>query len=70
MIADSALIIIVVITDCKELFKGLKSLVDVGGGTGTVARAITTGFPDINCIVLICHLWWIIWWGTNNLEFF
>ncbi|KDO44314.1 hypothetical protein CISIN_1g047240mg, partial [Citrus sinensis] len=44
MIADSELITIVVIEDCKEVFKGLKSLVDVGGGTGTMARAIATGF--------------------------
>ncbi|KDO35791.1 hypothetical protein CISIN_1g043665mg [Citrus sinensis] len=35
-----------------------------------MARAIATAFPDIKCIVLICLLWWIIWWGTNNLEFF
>ena len=70
MIADSELITSIVVEDCKEVFKGLKSLVDVGGGTGTMARAIATAFPDIKCIVLICLLWWIIWWGTNNLEFF
>ncbi|KAK9214169.1 hypothetical protein WN944_006157 [Citrus x changshan-huyou] len=70
MIADSELITSIVVEDCKAVFKGLKSLVDVGGGTGTMARAIATAFPDIKCIVLICLLWWIIWWGTNNLEFF
>ncbi|KAF3677889.1 putative bidirectional sugar transporter SWEET14-like [Capsicum annuum] len=29
----------------------MKSLVDVGGGTGTVAKAIGNAFPKINCIV-------------------
>ncbi|KAJ8570413.1 hypothetical protein K7X08_037385 [Anisodus acutangulus] len=31
----------------KDVFKGLASLVDVGGGTGTVAMAIAKNFPDM-----------------------
>ena len=66
MIADSELITSIVVEDCKEVFKGFKSLVDVGGGTRTMARAIAIGFLDIKYIVLIC----LLLWGTNNLEFF
>ncbi|PHT71457.1 hypothetical protein T459_26561 [Capsicum annuum] len=53
----------------KDVFKGLTSLVDVGGGTGTVAMAITKKFPDMKCIVLdlppvVSNLQ-----GSENLEF-
>ncbi|TXG55084.1 hypothetical protein EZV62_020340 [Acer yangbiense] len=41
MTVDSESISIVVIKECKEVFKGLKSLqVDVGGGTGAMAGAM------------------------------
>ncbi|RDX68754.1 putative O-methyltransferase 3, partial [Mucuna pruriens] len=36
---------------CKEVFQGLESLVDVGGGTGTMAKAIAESFPQLKCIV-------------------
>ena len=36
-----------VIKDYSPLFKGLGSLVDVGGGTGIVARIISEAFPHI-----------------------
>ncbi|MCD7467906.1 hypothetical protein HAX54_005608 [Datura stramonium] len=51
MASDSRLVINVVIEHCKGVFEGLKSLVDVGGGTGTVAKAIADALPEINCIV-------------------
>lgn len=37
---------------CKHVFEGLTSLVDVGGGTGTLAMAIANAFPRLNCIVV------------------
>nr|GMC72770.1 trans-resveratrol di-O-methyltransferase-like [Ipomoea batatas] len=37
---------------CREVFEGLDSLVDVGGGTGLVARAFADEFPDMKCTVL------------------
>ncbi|CAL9011955.1 unnamed protein product [Prunus brigantina] len=40
-----------VVEECEEIFEGLNSLVDVGGGTGTMAKAIAKAFPDINCTV-------------------
>ncbi|WMV20991.1 hypothetical protein MTR67_014376 [Solanum verrucosum] len=52
MASDARLIMSVLIQNGKGLlFEGLKSLVDVGGGTGTVAKAIVDAFPQINCTV-------------------
>ncbi|KAL9243781.1 hypothetical protein vseg_017627 [Gypsophila vaccaria] len=36
----------------KGLLEGVGSLVDVAGGTGTLARIIAKGFPDVKCSVL------------------
>lgn len=35
----------------KEMFNELESLVDVGGGTGTMAKAFAKSFPQMECIV-------------------
>ncbi|XP_047169104.1 isoflavone 4'-O-methyltransferase-like [Vigna umbellata] len=37
---------------CKHVFEGLDSLVDVGGGTGAVSRLILESFPHMKCTVL------------------
>ncbi|KAL8268727.1 hypothetical protein R6Q59_002525 [Mikania micrantha] len=50
MANDSRLVTIVILEHCKDVFEGLDSIVDVGGGTGTVAKAIAESFPDIRCI--------------------
>ena len=52
MASDSRLVGSILIRDCKDVFSGLNSLVDVGGGTGTLAKEIADAFPDLNCIVL------------------
>nr|BAV54110.1 O-methyltransferase [Eriobotrya japonica] len=52
MASDARLVTSVIINDCKGVFEGLESLVDVGGGTGTVAKAIADAFPHIECTVL------------------
>ncbi|KAK6780162.1 hypothetical protein RDI58_022346 [Solanum bulbocastanum] len=51
MASDSRLVISVVIENCKGVFEGLKSLVDVGGGIGIVAKVIADTFLQMNCIV-------------------
>ncbi|WKA05172.1 hypothetical protein VitviT2T_023153 [Vitis vinifera] len=51
MASDSRIIASVLITKCKEQFKGLFSLVDVGAGTGTMTKAIAKAFPHLKCIV-------------------
>ncbi|KAK6283866.1 hypothetical protein POUND7_002818 [Theobroma cacao] len=40
-----------VVKDCKPVFEGLSSLIDVGGGTGTVARVISEAYPQLKCTV-------------------
>ncbi|KAJ8754981.1 hypothetical protein K2173_015493 [Erythroxylum novogranatense] len=51
MASDARLIADVLINDCKGVFQGLTSLVDVGGGTGTIAKAIAVAFPNVDCTV-------------------
>ncbi|XP_034207918.1 trans-resveratrol di-O-methyltransferase-like [Prunus dulcis] len=69
MEADSQLIARAVVEECEGVFEGLNSLVDVGGGTGNMAKAIAKAFPNINCTVLdqphvVANLQ-----GTHNLDF-
>ncbi|MCD7453195.1 hypothetical protein HAX54_020000 [Datura stramonium] len=59
----------VLITECKYVFEGLTSLVDVGGGTGTTSIAIAKAFPNIMCTVLdLPHVIGDCK-GSRNLEF-
>ncbi|XP_015873998.3 trans-resveratrol di-O-methyltransferase [Ziziphus jujuba] len=51
MASDSGMVNLV-IRDCKPVFQGLGSLVDVGGGTGKVAKIISEAFPQLKCTVL------------------
>ncbi|KAF2283287.1 hypothetical protein GH714_043657 [Hevea brasiliensis] len=48
---------------------GLKSLVDVGGGTGTVVKAIAKEFPQLECIVFDLPHVVAGLQGTNNLKY-
>ncbi|RAL49682.1 hypothetical protein DM860_001973 [Cuscuta australis] len=41
-----------VLKDCGHVFEGLKTLVDVGGGTGMIAKLILEVFPSLKCTVL------------------
>ncbi|KAL4387157.1 hypothetical protein GQ457_09G028110 [Hibiscus cannabinus] len=49
---DSRLVSSFLIDKCKGMFEGLNSLVDVGGSTGTVCKAIADAFPHLECTVL------------------
>ncbi|XVF64672.1 hypothetical protein PTKIN_Ptkin09bG0186600 [Pterospermum kingtungense] len=51
MAGDSNLIGSVVVSKFKGVFEGLKSVVDVGGGTGCLAKIIAKAFPHLDCIV-------------------
>ncbi|GAY61815.1 hypothetical protein CUMW_212940 [Citrus unshiu] len=42
----------VVKSECKQIFEGLGSLVDVGGGNVSFSRIISEAFPGIKCTVL------------------
>lgn len=52
MAADSQLFLEVVIFDKGRIFRGLSSLVDVGGGNGAGTQVIAKAFPRIKCTVL------------------
>ncbi|KAK4441445.1 8-hydroxyquercetin 8-O-methyltransferase [Sesamum alatum] len=52
MASDARFVSSVLVKECRQVFEGLKSMVDVGGGTGAFARAITEAFPGLKCNVL------------------
>ncbi|CAI0385383.1 unnamed protein product [Linum tenue] len=52
MASDARLVTTVLVSEFRGAFEGMGSLVDVGGGTGTVAKAIAAAFPELECTVL------------------
>lgn len=52
MDADSRLVMHAVLRDSPAVFRGVASLVDVGGGRGTAAAAVAAAFPHIQCTVM------------------
>uniref|UniRef100_A0A803MNI3 O-methyltransferase C-terminal domain-containing protein n=1 Tax=Chenopodium quinoa TaxID=63459 RepID=A0A803MNI3_CHEQI len=53
MTSDSQLIARVLLTsnEFKGVMHGVESLVDVGGGDGTMASSIALAYPDVKCTV-------------------
>ncbi|WVZ72569.1 hypothetical protein U9M48_021004 [Paspalum notatum var. saurae] len=52
MASDSEFIMDIVVKECGEVFQGISSLVDVAGGLGVAAHAISKAFPHVKCSVL------------------
>ncbi|KAK7319751.1 hypothetical protein RJT34_04476 [Clitoria ternatea] len=50
MAADSSMFKLA-LKECKHVFEGFGSLVDVGGGTGGITRIIHEAFPHLKCTV-------------------
>ncbi|KAI3800841.1 hypothetical protein L1987_28938 [Smallanthus sonchifolius] len=50
MASDSQMMSLVV-KDCQEIFEGVETLVDVGGGTGLNAKILLEAFPHMTCTV-------------------
>lgn len=69
MFLQKRLVTEVLIKECKGVFEGLTSLVDVGGGTGTVSRAIAKTFPQLKCTVFDLPNVVAGLEGTENLKF-
>ncbi|OAY33980.1 trans-resveratrol di-O-methyltransferase [Manihot esculenta] len=69
MASDARLAMNVLMNDCKGVFEGLRSLVDVGGGTGTVAKAIAKEFPQLECFVFDLPHVVAGLHGTHNLKY-
>ncbi|KAJ1254220.1 hypothetical protein BS78_K103400 [Paspalum vaginatum] len=51
-VADSDFIMDIALKEASGLFQGLSSLMDVGGGHGMAAAAISRAFPHVKCTVL------------------
>jgi acetylserotonin O-methyltransferase, plant len=70
MVADNKLFLEVIILDKGRIFRGLSSLVDVGGGNGTAAQVIARAFPRMKCIVLdLPHVVEQAAAGDDNMQF-
>ncbi|KAL2230347.1 probable O-methyltransferase 3 [Sesamum indicum] len=69
MASDTSVVADVITRDCRQVFEGLDSLVDVGGGTGTLAKAIAEAFPQIHCTVLDLAPVVAGMDGTKNLKY-
>ncbi|KAJ0630593.1 putative O-methyltransferase domain, plant methyltransferase dimerization [Helianthus annuus] len=50
MSSSSRLDTSIILKHCGGVFEGIESIIDVGGGTGTLAVAIAKAFPNIRCI--------------------
>ncbi|XP_071735799.1 trans-resveratrol di-O-methyltransferase-like [Rutidosis leptorrhynchoides] len=50
MASDARIVASLFLERCKNVFKGIDSVVDVGGGTGTLARSIASVMPNVKCI--------------------
>lgn len=51
-VAETNLVMEVVVREAGDVFRGIGSLVDVGGGHGAAAIAISRAFPQVKCTVL------------------
>ncbi|CAA2987560.1 trans-resveratrol di-O-methyltransferase-like [Olea europaea subsp. europaea] len=48
---DTDMLSRIIIRDCKNVFDKINSMVDVGGNTGFMAKAIADAFPHLRCAV-------------------
>lgn len=49
---DTSFVMDIAVREGGDVFRGLSSLVDVGGGHGAAAMAVARAFPHIKCSVL------------------
>ncbi|KAI5434985.1 putative O-methyltransferase 3, variant 2, partial [Lathyrus oleraceus] len=69
MACDAPLVSNLLIEKCKGVFHGLESLVDVAGGTGSMAKALAKSFPQMEFIVFdLPHVVNDLQ-GSNNLKY-
>ncbi|MBA0700298.1 hypothetical protein Goari_005604 [Gossypium aridum] len=58
MASDGLLAASVVLSKCKGVFEGLKSVVDVGGETGIITKIFAKAFPQTEFTVFdLPHVW-------------
>ncbi|MED6157478.1 Isoflavone 7-O-methyltransferase [Stylosanthes scabra] len=69
MISDSQMLKLG-LKDHGAVFEGLESIVDVGGGNGTISKIINAMFPELKCIVFdLPHVVENLSGSNNNLSF-
>ncbi|OWM64340.1 trans-resveratrol di-O-methyltransferase-like [Punica granatum] len=69
MASDSQLVARMVTDCCKWVFEGLKSLVDIGGGTGEMGKVIADAFPQMEYTVFDLPHVVASLQGTRNLKY-
>ncbi|CAJ1970737.1 unnamed protein product [Sphenostylis stenocarpa] len=70
MVSDTELVnSLLMVEKCKGVFMGLETLVDVGGGTGTLGQAIAKSFPQLECVVFDLPHVVAGLQGSENLKF-
>lgn len=69
MASDARLVASAIVRDYPEIFAGIGSMVDVGGGTGATAAVVARAFPNMKCAVLDLPHVVSGSKGTGNLEF-
>ncbi|KAG9447450.1 hypothetical protein H6P81_013578 [Aristolochia fimbriata] len=51
MACDARIVTSALVRECGDTFAGIRSIVDVGGGTGSTMLAVSKAFPHIKCTV-------------------
>ncbi|KAL1562756.1 Flavonoid 8-O-methyltransferase 1 [Salvia divinorum] len=69
MASDARFVGSILVGKCKHVFEGLTTLVDVGGGTGTVAKVVADAFSGLKCVVLELPHVVARLEGSENLSF-
>ncbi|KAJ7959765.1 putative O-methyltransferase [Quillaja saponaria] len=62
-------VISLALSDCKPIFESLGSIVEVGGGTGTVAKVISEAFPRLKYTMLDLPYVVANLTGSENLNY-
>ncbi|MBA0700297.1 hypothetical protein Goari_005603 [Gossypium aridum] len=67
MASDGLLAASAVLSKCKGVFEGFKSVVDVAGGTGTITKVLAKAFPQTEFTVFdLPHVWILHDWSDQD----
>ncbi|MBA0574707.1 hypothetical protein Golob_006992, partial [Gossypium lobatum] len=66
MASDGLLAASAVLSKCKGVFEGFKSVVDVAGGTGTITKVLAKAFPQTEFTVFDLPHWILHDWSDQD----